>query len=271
MEEHRAQGGSSVHLTLRILQPSQARLPILRRGTADMLSRSRFHRVGPLAGLSRKIASVQSRQHASDMPCRDPRIYRVILSGPTLWFVRPTRTSQSGFVGNVVIRCSDEMSGSGRLAERLDRHKRVTSGRLDGVAPWLFENDPLDPATPDFRAGPVFTPFRPTMESCISAILLWVILTPDLRLWQGCPRYGMAVLSETLETSWRRDTHMNDILNEALELSPFCVLYDIGKHPGCDLSRPQELTESKYGDPTSTGWALSTRNGNPASCFLPSP
>lgn len=38
MEEHRVQGGSSVHLTLRILQPSQARLPILRRGRADMLS-----------------------------------------------------------------------------------------------------------------------------------------------------------------------------------------------------------------------------------------
>lgn len=38
MEEHRVQGGSSVHLTLRILQPSQARLPILRRGKADMMS-----------------------------------------------------------------------------------------------------------------------------------------------------------------------------------------------------------------------------------------
>lgn len=108
--------------------------------------------------------------------------------GPSLCFVRPGRTSQSGLVGNVVIRCSDEMPGNGRLAERLNREtKRVcspnTSKQLDGwtgVAPRPFENDPLDPVTPDSRAGPVLAPFHSTIESCISAVLLWVVLGPTV-------------------------------------------------------------------------------------------
>lgn len=111
--------------------------------------------------------------------------------GPSLCFVRPVRTSQSGFVGNVVIRCSNEMPGNGRLAERLDRDKECSPpaiGWLDGVVPRPFENDPLDPVTPDSRAGPVLAPFRSTIESCISVVLLWVALGSALRPWPGCPR-----------------------------------------------------------------------------------
>ena len=76
---------------------------------------------------------MQSKQHANNVPCRDPRIYSVILSGPALCCVRPACTSQSGFVGDVVIRCSDEMPGNGRLAERLNRDKNAATGWLDGV------------------------------------------------------------------------------------------------------------------------------------------
>lgn len=78
MEEHRVHGGSSVHLTLRILQPSQARLPILRRGRVDMASFLSLQRVDPLAGLFR---GEQARQHASTVQRRNPRIYCVIPAG----------------------------------------------------------------------------------------------------------------------------------------------------------------------------------------------
>lgn len=132
-----------------------------------------------------KQSSTPTRQHCA-MQGPDDLLRHV--RGPSLCFVRPGRTSQSGFVGNVVIRSNDEMPGNGRLAEVEQRdkecgHPTPTSKQLDGwtgVAPRPFENDPLDPVTPDSRAGPVLAPFHSTIESCISAFLLWVVLGPAL-------------------------------------------------------------------------------------------
>lgn len=192
MEEHRVHGGSSVHLTLRILQPSQARLPILRRGRADMSSSLSLQRVDPLAGLFRgqrvrKQSSTPARQHCAT---QEPEDLLCHPRGPSLCCVRQARTSQSGFVGNVVIRYSDEMPGNGQVAESLTETKSAYHRQLDGWMGWSrgpSRNDPLDPVTPDSRAGPVLAPFRSTIESCISAVLLWAVAGPTLRPCGGCP------------------------------------------------------------------------------------
>lgn len=130
MDKHRAQGGSSVHLTLRILQPSQARLPILRRGTADMPYCWRCQRVDPLSRLSRRCRACKQSVHCSTRAmCHagNPRIYSVVPSGPVLVF-RVTCPYQSvGFCWNVVIRGNDEMPSNGRLPARLNRDENVTS------------------------------------------------------------------------------------------------------------------------------------------------
>lgn len=99
-------------------------------------------------------------------------------SGPALGSRLTCPYQSVGFRWNVVIRCSDEMPGNGRLAGRVEQGQE--SSELDGwtgLAPRLFANDPLDPVTPDsIKRAPVFAPFRPTMESCISVIKLWVVL-----------------------------------------------------------------------------------------------
>lgn len=110
-------------------------------------------------------------------------------------------------LGNVVIGGSDEMPGNGRLAERLDRDKECSPpaiGWLDGVVPRPFENDPQDPVTPDSRAGPVLAPFRSTIESCISVVLLWAALGSALRPWRGCPRCLIDGTQSTIRV------HLND-------------------------------------------------------------
>lgn len=58
------------------------------------------------------------------------------LRGPSLCFVRPARTSQSGLVGDVVIRCRNEMPGNGRLAERLDGDRTESTNHQQHLDGW---------------------------------------------------------------------------------------------------------------------------------------
>lgn len=108
---------------------------------------------------------VQAKQHAST-PAREhcamqgPEDLLRHLRGPSLCFVRPARTSQSGFVGNVVIRSSDEMPGSGRLAERLNREtksvltqRQQAIGWLDGGGSEALRERPAGPGYPRFQSG----------------------------------------------------------------------------------------------------------------------
>lgn len=117
-----------------------------------------------------------------------PRIYCIISAGrPYVSSDLPVPVSRVS-LGDVVIRCNDEMPGCGQLAGWLNRDKEYSPaaiGWLGGLAPRPFENDPLDPVTPDSRAGPVLAPFLSTIESCISAVLLWAVLGPALQPFAG--------------------------------------------------------------------------------------
>lgn len=86
-----------------------------------------------------------------------PRIYCIISAGrPYVSSGLPVPVSRVS-LGDVVIRCNDEMPGCGQLAERLNRDKEYSPAAIGWMAgrggPEALRERPAGPGYPRFRSG----------------------------------------------------------------------------------------------------------------------